>query len=118
MAVKRARELLAGLFVAVSLSCSREPTTSTESNQLTPPATPPDTAPAQLVMPATGIAVPGMQSYDQRITAVMQQYGIPGGAVAVVRDGKLIYARGFGYADVRHLSPVPGRQAVAPTEAT
>jgi N-acyl-D-amino-acid deacylase len=37
-----------------------------------------------------------MGSYDQLIPALMRKYDIPGGAVAVVRDGKLIYARGFG----------------------
>jgi len=36
----------------------------------------------------------------------MRTYAIPGGAVAVMRDGKLIYARGFGYADVENKTPV------------
>jgi CubicO group peptidase (beta-lactamase class C family) len=36
----------------------------------------------------------------------MRKYAIPGGAVALVRDGKLIYARGFGYADVENKTPV------------
>jgi N-acyl-D-amino-acid deacylase len=36
----------------------------------------------------------------------MSKYNIPGGAVALVRDGKLIYARGFGYADVENKTPV------------
>ncbi len=36
----------------------------------------------------------------------MQKYAIPGGAVAVVRDGTLIYARGVGYADVENETPV------------
>ena len=36
----------------------------------------------------------------------MRKYAIPGGAVAVLRDGKLIYARGFGYADVENKTPV------------
>ena len=47
-----------------------------------------------------------MASYDQIIAALMRKYAIPGGVVAVVRDGKLIYARGFGYADVEHKTPV------------
>jgi N-acyl-D-amino-acid deacylase len=47
-----------------------------------------------------------MASYDQAITAFMRKYAIPGGAVAVLRDGKLIYARGFGYADVENKTPV------------
>src|SRR5687767_10019405 len=43
-----------------------------------------------------------MGSYDQIIPDLMRKYAIPGGAVAVLRDGKLIYARGFGYADVEN----------------
>jgi len=47
-----------------------------------------------------------MGSYDQIIPDLMRKYAIPGGAVAVLRDGKLIYARGFGYADVENKTPV------------
>ena len=47
-----------------------------------------------------------MASYDQIIPDLMRKYSIPGGAVAVLRDGKLIYARGFGYADVENRTPV------------
>jgi N-acyl-D-amino-acid deacylase len=84
--------------LAVLLSCGGEPTT--------PPAAPPVTPPAQQEMPISGAAVPGMASYDKAIPDLMRKHGIPGGAVAVVRDGKLIYARGFGYADVESKTPV------------
>jgi N-acyl-D-amino-acid deacylase len=47
-----------------------------------------------------------MQSYEQSVRDLMKKYGIPGGAVAVVRDGKLFYARGFGYADVENKTPL------------
>jgi N-acyl-D-amino-acid deacylase len=47
-----------------------------------------------------------MAAYDQAIPELMKKYAIPGGAVAVLRDGKLIYARGFGYADVENKTPV------------
>jgi CubicO group peptidase (beta-lactamase class C family) len=57
-------------------------------------------------MPITGTFVPGMAWYDNVIPDLMRKYKIPGGAVAVVRDGKLIYARGFGYADVENKAPV------------
>jgi N-acyl-D-amino-acid deacylase len=82
--------------LAVLLSCSDQPTT--------PPPT--VTPPAQPEIPISGAAVPGMGSYDQAIPDFMRKYGIPGGAVAVLRDGKLIYARGFGYADVENKTPV------------
>jgi len=83
--------------LAAVLSCGGEPTTLPASPSLTP--APPETA-------ITGAAVPGMGSYDQVIPDLMRKYAIPGGAVAVVRDGKLIYARGFGYADVENKTPV------------
>ncbi|MBA3578385.1 MAG: beta-lactamase family protein [Gemmatimonadaceae bacterium] len=67
---------------------------------------PPVTPPAQQEIPISGAAVPGMGYYDQSISDLMRKYAIPGGAVAVLRDGKLIYARGFGYAHVENKTPV------------
>ena len=82
--------------LAVLLSCSGEPTT--------PPVSPPP--PAQQEMPISGAGVPGLGPFDQSVRDLMRKYAIPGGAVALVRDGKLIYARGFGYADVENKTPV------------
>jgi CubicO group peptidase (beta-lactamase class C family) len=79
--------------LAVLLSCRGEPTT-------------PVTPPAEPEIPISGAQVPGMASYDLAITAFMRKLSIPGGAVAVMRDGKLIYARGFGYAHVENKTPV------------
>jgi CubicO group peptidase (beta-lactamase class C family) len=84
--------------LAVLLSCGGEPATL--------PVSPPLTPQAPQEMPITGAAVPGMGSYDQMIPDLMRKYAIPGGAVAVLRDGRLIYARGFGYADVENKAPV------------
>jgi N-acyl-D-amino-acid deacylase len=47
----------------------------------------------------SGKRQPGMESYDRIIPRLMARWGIPGGAVAVVKDGKLVFARGYGYAD-------------------
>jgi CubicO group peptidase (beta-lactamase class C family) len=62
----------------------------------------PGPGPAPLDVPLTGQAVPGMVSFDQVISDLMKKHKVPGGAVAVVKDGKLVYARGFGYADVEN----------------
>ena len=86
---------MTGLLVAASfVACAKDPS----------PFSPPVTPPAEI--PITGAAVPGMASYDEAIAALMRKHAIPGGAVAVLRDGKLIYARGFGYADVENETPV------------
>src|SRR5678815_4969953 len=93
--MKRANALMTGLFVAASFSaCDKQP------------VAPSGTTPPQQEIPITGAAMPGMGSFEQSVSDVMQKYSIPGGAVAVVRDGKLIYARGFGYADVENKTPV------------
>jgi CubicO group peptidase (beta-lactamase class C family) len=93
--MKRARALMTGLLVAAFfVACDKDP----------PSFPPPVTLPAEI--PISGAAVPGMGSYDQTITDFMRKHAIPGGAVAVMRDGKLIYARGFGYADVENKTPV------------
>jgi CubicO group peptidase (beta-lactamase class C family) len=33
------------------------------------------------------------------VTIFLNDWGIPGGSIAIVKDGRLVYARGFGYAD-------------------
>ncbi|MES2521278.1 MAG: serine hydrolase domain-containing protein [Gemmatimonadota bacterium] len=81
--------------LALLVACAGEPTSAPIPITVTPPE-----------IPITGAAVPGMASYDQAITAFMRELAIPGGAVAMMRDGKLIYARGFGYADVANKTPV------------
>src|SRR5215212_8787113 len=82
---------LSATCLAVLISCGGEPVPLPGS---------PVTPPASQEMPITGASVPGMGSYDQMIPDLMRRYAIPGGALAVVRDGKLIYARGFGHGDV------------------
>jgi N-acyl-D-amino-acid deacylase len=62
------------------------------------PTTP--AVPVTPAMPISGTAVPGMANVDLAISDVMTRWGIPGGAVGIMKDGRLVYARGFGYADV------------------
>lgn len=101
--MKRATALTTGLLVAAALvACGGDPV----GEPTAPPVTPPVTPPAQPEIPISGTAVPGMASYDQIIADFMRKHAIPGGAVAVMRDGKLIYARGFGHADVENRTPV------------
>ncbi len=47
----------------------------------------------------TGIYVPSMAKADTLIQNFMQQYNIPGGTVAITKDGRLIYNRAFGWAN-------------------
>ena len=58
------------------------------------------TAAAADALPMTGDPVPGMKRFDRTISDLLTRWQVPGAAVAVVKDGRLVYARGFGYADV------------------
>ncbi len=46
------------------------------------------------------------------ITAQLSAYHIPGATVAVVKDGKLFFAKGYGYADLNNHKPVIANQTI------
>ena len=99
--MKRAKAFLTAWLLAASfVACDKDPVGEI--------VTPTDTImpPPQTQLQITGAAVPGYESYDLSIIDFMKQHSIPGGAVAVMQDGRLIYARGFGYADVENKTMV------------
>lgn len=57
---------------------------------------------------ATGPAMPKLAAYDELMAAFMREHKPPGAALAVAYHGRLVYARGFGHADVEK------REAVRP----
>jgi len=56
--------------------------------------------------PSTGADPPGMAAFDRLAQSLMQKYNLPGGAIAVMKDGKLVFARGYGYANRDTREPV------------
>ncbi len=54
----------------------------------------------------TGQEVRELQSFDQHLREFMQKYELPGGTAAVAKDGRLVYARGFGWADRKNKEPM------------
>ena len=61
---------------------------------------------ATMLGQVTGAAVPELAALDPVMQGILSKYQIPGGALAVSRGGKLLYARGFGLADVASATPV------------
>jgi len=60
-------------------------------------------------MPMTGTPVPELASFDRIVRDLMEKWQVPGGSLAVVKDGRLILARGYGWADREERQPVePG----------
>lgn len=66
----------------------------------------PCTAFAADTVPVTGTADPGLAPFDRLMTGFLAEHKVPGAALAVTRRGKVIYSRGFGFADPEKQLPV------------
>ncbi|MDB5301806.1 MAG: penicillin-binding protein beta-lactamase class, partial [Phycisphaerales bacterium] len=51
-------------------------------------------------IPVTGKSEPGLVAFDRLMLDFLRENQVPGGALAIARGGKIVYARGFGFADV------------------
>lgn len=59
-------------------------------------------------IPISGAADPRLAGFDKAMTDFLREHQVPGASLAIARNGKIVYARGFGYADVTK------KQAVEP----
>ena len=55
---------------------------------------------AAQTIPVSGPPAPAFAPLDQTATALMQKYSIPGMALGITKGGRLVFARGYGFADV------------------
>ena len=54
----------------------------------------------------TGAVMPKLAAYDELMTNFMREHKPPGAALAVTYHGRLVYARGFGHANVERQEPM------------
>lgn len=54
----------------------------------------------------TGNMAPEMSPFDELMVRTLKQHRIPGAAVAVTDNGRLLVSRGYGYADIATQQPV------------
>jgi len=69
-------------------------------------AEPAQPEPAPTPPPVTGEACADLAPFDALMLSFMAEREVPGAALAVVKDGKLILARGYGWADREAKKPV------------
>jgi N-acyl-D-amino-acid deacylase len=62
--------------------------------------------PPEEAIPITGKAGPGLEPFDAAMLKVMARHGVPGAALTIAKDGKLVLAKGYGWADVGKGGPV------------
>jgi N-acyl-D-amino-acid deacylase len=57
-------------------------------------------------VPINGKAGPGLEPMDPAMLKIMDRHGIPGAALAVAKDGRLVLAKGYGWANIAANKPV------------
>jgi N-acyl-D-amino-acid deacylase len=57
-------------------------------------------------VPITGPAMPRLRQFDAIMLAMLEKHRFPGSALALAKDGRLVFARGYGFADLRDRAPV------------
>jgi len=55
---------------------------------------------------SAGVGAAKLQGIDELADRAMKEWKVPGVAIAVVQDGKVIYAKGYGYRDLEDKLPV------------
>ena len=58
-------------------------------------------------------AAPDLSAIDPVVTAMMSEWHVPGLALGVIKDGQLLYAKGYGYRDLEQKLPVTPRTLMA-----
>lgn len=61
---------------------------------------------ASAEVPTTGSPVPELAVIDDAVLSFMAEWDVPGMAVGLAKDGRLVFARGYGFADVEEETPV------------
>jgi len=56
--------------------------------------------------PTTGEADDGLKPFDDLVLGFLDKHKAPGAALAISRNGKLVHARGYGFADLDRKTPV------------
>jgi N-acyl-D-amino-acid deacylase len=57
-------------------------------------------------IPIKGKAGPGLEPFDAAILKIMDRHGIPGTALAIAKDGRLVFAKGYGWANLAENVPI------------
>ena len=97
--------LVSAPLVATACGEGTAPATAPSPSRATPPP-PPDPSPPALppadpppvrdgAWMTTGLEFPELASFDEALRYFMEPLGIPGGSLAVTRNGRLVLARGY-----------------------
>src|SRR6185369_1636063 len=67
---------------------------------------PAKTAKSKVSAKAAANPTPNLSDFDEYVKRTMQDWKVPGAAIAVIKDGKVILSKGYGLRDVKNNLPV------------
>jgi len=101
MFLKKSLALLMSILLTLALLLSIVAPAMAQGNSATPPQQQGPSDPAE------------MEAFmDELIEKQMDEHHIAGAAVSVVKDGKLFFAKGYGFADLENSIPIDSEQTV------
>lgn len=59
-----------------------------------------DASPEAVASPVSGEAIPELDGFDAAMSQLVADWGLPGAQLAVAAEGRLVFDRGYGFADV------------------
>ncbi len=103
--VRVTRRQWLGVMSLLTASCGRNSSRPTTLDAGNADAEAPDAALGSDGATATDAGMPPIAALDDTMGAHMTALGIPGGTLAVMRDHRLVYAKGYGMSDVEAGTP-------------
>lgn len=88
------RAALAGVGVALGAAPVLEGTLPTATAAQVPQRDP------LAAIPISGRAGPGLEAFDPAMRAIIDRHGLAGAALAIAKEGRLVFAKGYGWANI------------------
>lgn len=90
--------------LATTRTTGRPTTTAGTTDEPTTAET--TTQPPEEELPTTGPPTAGVEAFDERVPDLLREWELPGAAVSVAQGERLVFTRGYGFADVQAEDPV------------
>ncbi len=92
-----------GVAIAAATVARLRPSAATAQGSATPAASGTPAGGAEIAI--TGQAVPELAVFDDTMAGLVADWGLPGGQLAVAKDGRLVFDRAYGLGDVEAGEP-------------
>ena len=69
-------------------------------------ATQPSSRDPLAAIPINGQSGPGLEALDGAMRTIIDRHGLPGAALAIAKEGRLVFAKGYGWANLAASEPI------------